>query len=195
MVGLLIPTTGRVSIAGFDVQRQPIEAKRFISFIPDQPFVYEQLTVAEFLGFLGGAYRMEPAVVERRAASLLKLFGLDAASSQRIGQLSYGMKSRLVLLASLLHGPQVLMVDEPFFGLDPQTLRLMKQLLIERARDEGVAVILSTHQLGIVEDVAHRIAILAHGRLLALGSLEELKGRYGKGRLEELFFQLTENSP
>ena len=190
MVGLLSPTTGRVSIAGFDVHRQPLEAKRFLSFIPDQPFVYEQLTVAELLGFLGGVYRMEPTVVDQRARSLLELFGLDGFFSQRIGQLSYGMRSRVVLIASLLHDPQVLLMDEPFFGLDPHTLRLMKRFLLERAH-AGMTVILSTHQLGIVEDVAHRIAVLAHGRLLALGSMEALKQQHGDHRLEELFFHLT----
>jgi ABC-2 type transport system ATP-binding protein len=192
MVGLLSPTRGQTWIGNFDVQHQSLEAKRLLSFIPDQPFLYEQLTIAELLGFLGGVYQMDPATVEQRAAFLLELFGLDGSLAQRIGQLSYGMRSRLVLVASLLHEPQVLMMDEPFFGLDPQTLRLMKQFLRERAQT-GMTVLLSTHQLGVVEDVAHRIAVLAQGRLRALGSLDALKQRYGGSRLEELFFRLTEN--
>ncbi len=190
MAGLLAPTRGRVTIAGFDVHRQPLQAKTYLSFVPDQPFLYEQLTVAELLGFVGGVYRMPPDLLQQRATALLRLFASEAMLSHRISTLSYGMKSRVVLIASLLHDPAVLLMDEPFFGLDPQTLRLMKQLLLERAR-QGMTVILSTHQLPIVEDVAHRIAVMAQGRLVALGRLEELQRQYGGGRLEELFFHLT----
>ena len=142
------------------------------------------------LGFVGAVYQMTPSEIERRAAQLVELFHFGEVLTQRIGHLSYGMKSRLVLMMSLLHDPQVLVLDEPFFGLDPQTLRLIKHLLRERAA-QGMTVILSTHQLGIVEDVAHRIAILTRGRLVALGSLDALKRQYGGDRLEELFFQLT----
>ncbi|MBI3319976.1 MAG: ABC transporter ATP-binding protein [Candidatus Omnitrophica bacterium] len=190
MVGLLTPTTGRVLIGGYDVHRQPLEVKRLLSFVPDQPFLYESLTVAELLGFVGSMYQIQRSSGERRAAELLGLFGLEEVVSERVGRLSYGMKSRLALIVSLLHEPEVLFLDEPFFGLDPQTLRLVKRLLLERAR-QGVAVVLSTHQLSIVEDVAHRIAIISHGRLLALGRLEDLTRQHGVDRLEELFFQLT----
>jgi len=190
LVGLLAPTAGRVFIGGIDIHERPLEAKRSVSFIPDQPFLYEQLTIAEFLSFLGAIYRLDRQTLIQRVSSLLELFALDGLMTHRIGQLSYGMKSRLALIAGLLHEPRVLMMDEPFFGLDPQTLRIMKRLLVERAQ-QGVAVILSTHQLAIVEDVAHRIAILSQGQLVAIGSLPELKQRYGKARLEELFFQLT----
>jgi ABC-2 type transport system ATP-binding protein len=100
------------------------------------------------------------------------------------------MRSRLVLVASLLHEPKAFILDEPFFGLDPQTLRLMKRLLTDRAAS-GMAILLSTHQLPIVEDLAHRIAILSRGRLVALGTWEELRRTHGGSRLEEVFFQLT----
>ena len=190
LVGLLAPTSGEARIAGFDVRRQAVEARRIMAFLPDQPFLYEQLTVWEILGFVGGLYRLEASVLRRRAQELLELFGLSDATHRRIGALSFGMKSRLVLVASLLHEPRVLIMDEPFFGLDPQTLRLIKQLLQEQAR-AGMAVVLSTHQLPVVEDLAHRIAILGRGRLLALGTLDDLKRSHGGQRLEELFFRLT----
>jgi len=190
LVGLLTPTAGTAHVGPYDVHRQALEAKRLLAFLPDQPFLYEQLTVAEILGFIGGMYQMPPDTLRQHAQELVTLFGLTEQLTWRIGQLSYGMKSRVVLIASLLHDPHALILDEPFFGLDPQTLRLMKQLLTQRAR-AGMAVLLSTHQLSIVEDLAHRIAILSGGRLVALGTWEELKRLHGGTRLEEIFFQLT----
>ncbi len=190
LVGSLTPTAGQALIGGFDVHHQPVDAKRLLAFVPDQPFLYEQLTVSELLSFIGGMYRMDPANLQRRAEQLLRTFDLEQVAGRQIGQLSYGMKSRLLLLVSLLHEPKAMILDEPFFGLDPQTLRLMKQLLIQRAAD-GMTIMLSTHQLPIVEDVAHRIAVLSRGRLLALGTWDELKQQHGGQRLEDIFFQLT----
>ena len=193
LVGLLSPTAGEARIGGFDVQRQPLDAKQLLAFVPDQPFLYEALTVGELLAFIGAMYRMEPTLVRARTQELALLFGLAEQLATRIGHLSYGMKSRVVLVASLLHEPRALILDEPFFGLDPQTLRLMKTLLAERAR-AGMTIVLSTHQLPIVEDLAHRIAVLHRGRLVALGTWEELRQRHGGSRLEEIFFQLTESA-
>jgi ABC-2 type transport system ATP-binding protein len=189
MVGLLSPTAGSVRVGGFEVERQPLEAKRLVSFVPDQPFLYESLTVAEFLGFIGSIYRLLAEALRQRAEELSGLLGLRDQLGRRISELSYGTKSRLVLVAALIREPRVLIMDEPFFGLDPQTLRLIKQLLRERVA-RGMTVILSTHQLAIVEDLASRIAILTAGKLRELGSLRELSERHGAGRLEELFFQL-----
>ncbi len=190
LVGLITPSSGEASIGGHDLTRQPLEAKQLLAFLPDQPFLYEQLTVAETLAFIGGMYGLHPGVLRDRAERLVATFGLTEQLHHRVSQLSYGMKSRLVLIASLLHDPQALIMDEPFFGLDPQTLRLMKRLLVERAA-QGMAILLSTHQLSIVEDLAHRIAVLSHGRLVALGTWEELKRVHGAARLEEVFFRLT----
>ena len=191
MVGLLAPGAGSVSVGGFDVHRQPEAAKRVLSFLPDQPFLYELLTVEEFLSFLGAVYRLPPSVLQERAAALLRLFQLEARQRSRIGALSHGMKSRLAFLSALLHEPQLLVMDEPFFGLDPQTLRVTKQVLRERVK-AGMAVVLSTHQLSIVEDIADQILVMSQGRALASGSLSELRSRYGGGRLEDVFFHLTE---
>ncbi len=190
LVGLLTPTAGEAYLAGYHIYRQSLEAKQLLAFVPDQPFLYEQLTVAEMLGFIGGMYRIDPQLLQARAQTLVEVFGLSERLGSRVSQLSYGMKSRLVLLASLLHDPKALLLDEPFFGLDPQTLRLMKHLLTDRAR-QGMAIVLSTHQLPVVEDLAHRIAILSQGRLVALGTWDELKRLHGGNRLEEIFFQLT----
>ena len=194
LVGLLTPTAGDAWLAGCHVARQPLEAKRRLAFLPDQPFLYEQLTVAEIFGFIGGVYQLDRAWLRERAEALATTLGLTAVLGRRVGQLSYGMKSRLALAASLVHDPQILILDEPFFGLDPQTLRLMKTLVVERAR-AGAAIMLSTHQLSVVEDVAHRIAVLAQGRLVALGTLAELQRAHGGARLKDVFFQLTTPSP
>ncbi|MDP3703296.1 MAG: ABC transporter ATP-binding protein [Candidatus Omnitrophota bacterium] len=190
LVGLLTPTAGSVRIDGFDVIRDHLEVKRRLAFLPDQPFLYEQLTVAETLSFIGGLYELSPEQLRERSTALLSLFGLTTTVRRRVGQLSFGMKSRLALITSLLRSPRILIMDEPFFGLDPQTLRLIKQHLAEQAQ-AGMTIVLSTHQLPVVEDVAHRIAILDRSRLMALGTLEELTRSHGGHRLEEVFFHLT----
>lgn len=193
LVGLLTPTTGWVRIGGLDVIRDALAVKRLIAFLPDQPFLYEQLTVKEIIEFVGGMYELSPRDLRERAEQLLALFGLTDTVHRRLGQLSFGMKSRLVLVTSLLREPPVLIMDEPFFGLDPQTLRLIKQHLAKLAR-RGMTVILSTHQLPVVEDLAHRIAVLDRSRLLTVGTLEELKRSHGGHGLEDVFFQLTASS-
>ncbi len=194
LVGLLTPDAGEVWMDGYHVVRQPMEVKRLLAFVPDMPFLYEQLTVAELLGFVGSLYRLDVETSRARALELLELFGLTGHLRRRIGQLSYGMKSRVVLLASLLREPRILIMDEPFFGLDPKTLRLMKRLLRERAAG-GMTIVLSTHQLSVVEDLARRIAVMHQGTLVALGTWDELKRLHGGAHLEEVFFQLTEPGP
>lgn len=192
LAGLLTPTSGAARIGGHDVQTESEPVKRILAFLPDQPFLYDQLTVAETLGFIGGIYQLKPEELRSRSADLLGLFGLAGMLHRRVSQLSFGMKSRLVLISSLIHEPQVLIMDEPFFGLDPQTLRLIKRLLMERAA-QGLTVMLSTHQLAAVEDMAHRIAVLEHGTMIALGSLDALMKSHGGKRLEEIFFRLTDH--
>ena len=193
LVGLLTPTAGEAYLGDFHVMRQALEAKRILGFLPDQPFLYEHLTVEETLQFVGGIYQLDPEIWRLQAQRLAILFGLADKMNRRVNQLSYGMKSRLVLIATLLHQPQVLILDEPFFGLDPQTLHLMKQHLRECVA-QGMTVFLSTHQLSVVEDLAHRIAFLSQGRLVGLGTLKEMTQRHGSACLEDLFFQLTGSS-
>ena len=190
LVGLLTPSSGEAWLGGYQVSRQPLEAKRLLAFLPDQPFLYEHLTVSEMLGFIGGMYQLDPSVLRERSEQLVTTFSLDRHLERRVSQLSYGMKSRLALIISLLHDPRAFILDEPFFGLDPQTLRIVKELLVERAA-RGMAILLSTHQLSIVEDLAHRIAILSHGQIVAMGTWDELKRLHGGAHLEEVFFRLT----
>jgi ABC-2 type transport system ATP-binding protein len=158
--------------------------------VPDQPFLYEPLTIDELLWFLGTLYELGRDGLGRRIDEWLERFELAAYRRRRIGQLSYGLKSRLVLVATLLHAPKALLLDEPFFGLDPPTLRLARRVLTEQVRD-GAAVLLSTHQLAVVEGLADRVAILRQGRVVDIGTLPELGARHGAVPLEELFFRLA----
>jgi ABC-2 type transport system ATP-binding protein len=190
MAGLLQPTAGSIEIGGFDVQKDPIRAKAITGFIPDRPYLYEKLTAREFMDFIAKLYGVnEPS---RPIDDLLALFGLTDWAQELIENFSHGMKQRLVMASSLLHGPQVLIVDEPMVGLDPRGARLVKDLFRDLAA-KGVTVFLSTHTLEIVEAMCTRVAIINHGEIVAEGSVEEL-GRLARmedSRLEPIFLRLT----
>ncbi len=188
--GLLRPTSGTVRVAGGDpVSDQSVRAA--IGYIPDQPFLYERLTAAEFFQFVGDIYRIAPARIRRERGELFDLFGLQPVAQTMIGELSHGFRQRLVYAAALLHQPRVLFVDEPFIGLDPFTIRLLRDLLRARVR-AGMTIFLTTHILALVEDLADRVGILAGGRLAALGTVAELRARAGgAGALEDIFLGIT----
>jgi len=189
MVGLLRPTAGRARIAGFDVARHPVSVKERIGYIPDHPFLYEKLTGREFLRFVGGLYRMAPEEVRRREEELLSAFDLEMEASQRVDGYSHGTRQRLAFAACFLHNPQVVIIDEPWVGLDPRNIRNAIEFLKLRAR-EGTAIFMSTHSLTIAEQIAERIGIICHGRLIYDGTTDGL--RAGSGRdLEEAFLDLT----
>jgi len=196
MVGLMRPNSGRVMIDGIDVHRHPLQAKRILGFVPDQPFVYEKLTGREYLFFLGGLYRLPGKVIERRAGELLQLFGLSAWAEELIEGYSHGMRQRLVMAGALLHEPKVFITDEPMVGLDPAGAELVKGLFRDFAR-RGGCVFLSTHTLEVAEQLCDRVGILHQGRLVAEGSLEEIRalGKAPGENLRELFFQLTSGAP
>ncbi len=188
--GLLRPTAGTARVAGGDpAADQAVRAA--IGYIPDQPFLYERLTAAEFFQFVGDIYRLPPERIRRERAELFELFGLQPAAQTMIGELSHGFRQRLIYAATLLHQPQVLFVDEPFIGLDPYTIRLLRELLRARAR-AGMTIFLTTHILALVEGLADRVGILSDGRLAALGTVDELRARAGgAGALEDIFLGLT----
>jgi len=192
MAGILKPSAGTAVIGGYDISRNPLEAKRIFGFIPDRPFLYEKLTGGEFLRFVAGLYGLpEPAGRERRGR-LLELFDLSAWKDEPVSSYSHGMKQRLVMAAALLHEPRVLIVDEPMVGLDPRAARLVKQIFRESA-GAGVSLFLSTHSLEVAAETCDRIAIIFQGRLIAQGTLEELgRAAGGPGRsLESIFLELT----
>jgi ABC-2 type transport system ATP-binding protein len=198
LTGLLKPTSGSALVDGYDVVARPIEAKRVIGFIPDQPFLYEKLTGVEFLGFIGSLFGMQKAEVGRGISDLLALFELDGWADDLIESYSHGMKQRLVMSAALLHNPKVIIVDEPMVGLDPKGINLVKRIFREKS-EEGVTIFLSTHTLEIAQQLCHRLGIIDEGKLIAMGTLSELmKALEHKtaqtGTLEELFLALTGKS-
>src|SRR5271169_4235672 len=166
MCGLLFPTSGRVLIGGHDMQRAGDLARPLLSFVPDQPFLYEKLTGREFLQFIADMYGLPPDYRQQRIAVVIKQFGLEAFVDELTERYSHGMRQRTVFASALVHEPKVLIVDEPTVGLDPHSVRQLKDLLRLQA-DQGTTVFLSSHSLDVVQELADRIAIIEHGRLIA----------------------------
>jgi ABC-2 type transport system ATP-binding protein len=191
--GILAPTEGTVRIAGIDMARDPVAAKQRIGFIPDRPYLYEKLTGMEFLQFTADVYGVTHAVFQEKAFTLLEMFALADWGEELIESYSHGMKQRLIMCAALLHDPEVLVVDEPMVGLDPVAIRMVKNLFRELAR-KGVAVFMSTHTLAVAEDICDRIGIIHRGRLIAEGTLDDLRKdiKGGASDLESVFINLTQ---
>jgi ABC-2 type transport system ATP-binding protein len=192
VTGVLQPTTGSVVIAGHDMLRDPVAAKRHIGYIPDRPALYDKLTGAEFLRFVSGLWGRDGAAAERRAAELLELFELGAWKDTLIESYSHGMRQKLLITSALVHSPDVIVVDEPMVGLDPKAARMIKDLFRAFA-DQGGTVFLSTHTLEVAETLCDRIAILHGGRIRAMGTMSELRHEAAAGTagLEEIFLRLT----
>jgi ABC-2 type transport system ATP-binding protein len=191
LVGLLRPTSGYVRIGEFNMTTDPIQAKKVLSFVPDVPYVYEKLTAWEFLRFMGKLYNLTPETIETQGEELLKFFSMWEVRDILIEEFSHGMKQKIVLSASLIHNPKVLILDEPMVGLDPVTIHSFKELLRQKARS-GMAIIFSTHTLSLAEELADRIGILDSGILIALGSLGELKQKFhSRDNLEHMFMSLV----
>jgi len=191
-VGLLRPTAGSVTIAGIDLEQDPRTAKRLIGYLPDEPYLYDKLTGREFITFLAELYGTTQDL-SRRRDELLRYFGLLDAADDLTAGYSHGMKQKTALCAMLIHEPQILFLDEPTGGLDPRSARLLKDTLRSLA-DHGRGIVLSTHILEIAQAICDRIAILDHGRIIAEGSMEELRrtAHASSGEsLEDIFLQLT----
>jgi ABC-2 type transport system ATP-binding protein len=192
MCGLLFPSEGRVRIGGFDLAMRGTDARQLISYVPDQPFLYEKLTGREVLRFIADMYGMAPERARERMERMIELFGLGSFVDDLTQNYSHGMRQRTVFASALLHEPSVLIVDEPTVGLDPRSVRLLKDLLRQEA-ERGVTVFLSTHSLDIAEELADRIGVVAQGRLIGCGTLDALRRQAAlDGSLEEVFLKLTE---
>ena len=193
LTGLLQPSGGRASIGGHDIQIEPLEAKRLIGYIPDHPFLYEKLTGREFMHFVAGLYRMSNGVA-RKSDELLHLFEIGGVADQLIEDYSHGMRQKLSFASCFLHDPRVVIVDEPWVGLDPKNIRFVKDYLRQKTR-EGLTVFMSTHTLSIAEEVADRIGIIHCGKLLHVGSVSDIKALASQaGTLEDVFLELTQES-
>jgi len=191
IVGLLRPTAGTLKVGGYDVVAQPSQAKAACGFVPDEPNLYAKLTGRELLRFVGDLYGLDRAQVARRSEELLRLFGLSEAAGETTDSYSHGMKQKTSLAAALVHDPKVLILDEPTVGLDPKSARLIKDILRQMA-ERGAAVMLSTHILEIAQNMCDRIAIINQGKIIASGTMEELRQLgQGESSLEDIFLGLT----
>lgn len=188
LTGLMKPTAGRVSICGHDIQQTPLLAKSLLGYVPDVAVFYEKLTPPEFMRFIAELYEMNVDHAAEATRDLFSKFALEDHAQQRIENLSHGTRQRLAIASALLHDPRVFVIDEPMVGLDPIHARTVKQEMKARSR-AGMTVLMSTHLLNIAEELADRIAILKEGRIIALGTMAELRAKHeGSGqRLEEIF--------
>jgi ABC-2 type transport system ATP-binding protein len=192
MMGILKPSTGQVVLGGYDVEREPEKAKAIAGFIPDRPFIYEKLTGSEFLHFVGKLHHLETVRLQRRIAELLEYLELTPWQNELVESYSHGMKQRLVVCAALIHEPRLLIVDEPMVGMDPKGARALKDLFRSLA-GKSTTIFLSTHSIGVAEEVCHRIGIIQTGRLIACGTMAELynQAKTKSGNLESVFLELT----
>lgn len=194
LCGLLFPTSGSIRIAGHDLRSHGQEARRLLAYVPDQPFLYEKLTGREVLQFIADMYAMPREHGRKRMDEMIELFSLGKFIDDLTQNYSHGMRQRTVFAAAFLHEPRVLIVDEPTVGLDPRSVRLLKDILRAEA-EKGLTVFLSTHSLDIAEELADRIGVVAQGRLIGCGSLQTLRHQAElDGSLEEVFLKLTEES-
>ena len=190
LAGLMKPTSGSARVCGFDVQLQPLEARRRMAYVPDFPFLYDKLTAWEFFRFTGQLFQMDDTRIEANAQALVARFHLDDFVNRPLEGLSHGTRQRVAIVSALLHDPEVFVIDEPMVGLDPQHARVVKDVLKERSL-KGMTVLVSTHQLSVAEEMADRIGIIHDGKLIAVGTREELRQQSGaSGPLEDVFLTL-----
>ncbi|MEM6330043.1 MAG: ABC transporter ATP-binding protein [Planctomycetota bacterium] len=196
LVGLLSPQSGTVSVGGHDVKENPRDAAQLIGYVPDQPFLYEKLSGREFLQFVGDLHGLRPAAVEEGIERESARFGLDGFINELTESYSHGMKQRTVFAAAMLHSPRVLVVDEPMVGLDPQSIRLVKDLL-RREADAGVCVLMSTHTLSAAEQISDRIGVMKRGDLIYQGPVEGLRAmsQSDSDSLEDLYLAMVDAGP
>jgi len=192
MLGLLKPDSGDALIGGHSITKDPLAVKRAVSYVPDTPEVYEKLTGIEYLNFLGDVYDVPAALRKERIAALLEMFELSGAVGDLIQSYSHGMRQKIVLVGALLHEPQVFILDEPMVGLDPKSASKLKNYMREHC-DKGNTVFFSTHVLEVAERLCDRIGIINRGKLIACGTLAELRNLAGDNEsLENIFLELTE---
>jgi len=192
MTGILKPSSGSITLGGFDLLEEPIQAKSITGYIPDRPNLYPKLTGREFLYFICDIYKVAPKDAEKRIDELLAEYTLTEWQDELIESYSHGMKQRLATCSALVHNPRVLIVDEPMVGLDPHGAKNLKDAFRRYAKS-GITIFLSTHSLNVAEEVADRVAIIQKGSILVTGSIDEIKNLTGKADmgLEKAFLELT----
>lgn len=190
IVGLLRASSGKVLINGIDVAKDPLKAKKITGYIPDRPQIYEGLSAYEFLDFIASLYEIKNP--KEDILSLLEKYQLIDDRNELIETFSHGMKQRLAMCSALLPKPKLLVVDEPMVGLDPHGAKLLKESFKQYAK-EGMSIFLSTHSLGVAEELSNRISLINEGKIIAIGNLEELRQKVGQksSSLEQVFLELT----
>ncbi len=192
LTGLLRPSGGAAMVGGINIQDQPVEAKRLLGYVPDHPFLYDKLTGREFMRFVAGLYQLSEAHYKARCEPLLEMFEIGRVGDQLIEDYSHGMRQKLSFASCFLHDPKIVIVDEPWVGLDPKNIRFVKDFLKQKTREEGLTVFMSTHTLSIAEEIADKIGIINQGKLLHLGTVGEIKALHeNPGSLEEVFLAVT----
>jgi ABC-2 type transport system ATP-binding protein len=192
LVGLLTPDAGQITLDGVDIQKNPIEAKSSIGYVPDNPDMFERLTGMEYLNFMADVYNVPSGVRAERVRHFLELFGMADAAGDLIKSYSHGMRQKIVVTGALIHDPSLWILDEPLVGLDPKSSFQLKELMRKHC-DDGKTVFFSTHVLEVAEKLCDRIGIINHGKLVAIGTLEELRQGDRAESLESIFLELTES--
>jgi len=190
MAGLMKPTSGSVHICGYNIELNPLDARKRMAYLPDFPFLYDKLTPSEFFRFTGQLFGMNESDIKNESKDLSDRFSLGDFLAKPIESLSHGTKQRVAIVSALMHAPEVFVLDEPMVGLDPHHARVLKDILRERA-DQGMTVFVSTHQLSVAEEMADRIGIMNQGKVVAVGSHSELQAANRDSKLESIFLSLT----
>jgi ABC-2 type transport system ATP-binding protein len=192
VAGLMQPDSGAISIFGIDALADPIAAKRITAWVSDEPMIYDKLSPTEYLAFVAGLWGMDPAMADEKSAALLEWLELKPHAHERCEDFSKGMRQKVALAGALVHEPKLIILDEPLTGLDARAARLVKDALLARVR-QGCTVIMTTHILEVAERMAERIGVISRGRLIAEGTLEELRRQSGSSNtsLEDVFLTLV----
>ena len=193
LVGLLHPTSGEISVAGYNAETEMLELKRHIGYVPEEAQLYEHLTLVEHLQLIGRLYQLEESLMAHKITELAKLFDMASQANQRISSFSQGMRQKCIIMSALLHNPDVLFLDEPFTNLDVTTVSFLKTVL-QRLADLGKTILYCTHILEVAETLCPRIMIINAGKLIADAPVEELRQQTNQTALNEIFAQLTETT-
>ena len=193
LTGIIRPTSCTITICGKDFLADTTSAKRHLGYVPDRPYLYDKLTPMEYFDFVAGLYDVPYQAVVEKGSEFLKLFGLWDWREELIESFSHGMKQKVAMCSALLHDPDIFVVDEPTVGLDPKSVKLMKSVFRDLVA-KGKTVFLTTHTLSVAEDLCHRIGIIHHGEVVALGSMDHLResAKSPGSNLESVFLKITE---
>lgn len=191
IVGLLSHDTGEIKVDGIDIDKNPIEVKKRIGYVPDSPDIYDKLTGIEYLNFIADVYGVSEKERKERIEYFVEAFELKNAIGDLIQTYSHGMKQKILLTAALIHNPSVWILDEPMVGLDPKSAFLLKELMSKHTK-AGFTVFFSTHILEVAEKLCDKIAIINKGKIIAYGTMEEIKSQHEWESLEKIFLELTE---